>query len=388
MRHSSSKRTTASSSKWKLKEAPLPDRWKSWKTRVGSIWLDGWREATYMGEAKRQHRDVDLCKMTGNWWLSMGQHEGGEPHHTQADIYMKIADCSIELIRERLVPHPWVDSGTIRPIVKQNPDDHLSPVNYTFQSTSGCCFTIGYSKHESHRKAQMEGVSHAWIQFHKGAQRLIESENRNTAINLLLNLCGFYAHTDAGVGDTQTLPPHRPVRIPVPPENSNYCESRGQSSTEPVMTSSLPIEVPVSSSSEAALQLSCHRRNDAPQEPQEPGNRRVSSSKSSCAEIPQVSPPERQMPPGVPTCTLTNNNAGTLTFSNGPVSSPERSSSPPRLALPSVPANECAAIESIPDNVSVESIRRRVASELVHLDMVTAETNAIMESSHVDLFAS
>ena len=332
MSNSNIKCSTASSGPLIVKEESLADQWISWMRNVGSIWPDGWRDATYRGEEKRQSRDVDLCKVTGSWWLSKGEN-GGEPRFLQADIYMKLADCSICKMRDRLGPHPWVTVGSIQPVEKPFPSVHLSPVNYVFQSTSGCYFTIGYTAHESNRKARMQGVSHAYIQVHKGAQRNIESENRNIAINLLLNLCGFYAHTPAGVRDPQRLRP--PLRQA--PRNEDCYKSTGQSSTEPVTTSSLPIEAPGSSISEGSIAI----------------------------ELPL-----------------------THTFSRGPLSLPESPSPPIRPTWPSVHANELAAIESIPDNASMVSIESRVASELVNFDMVTAENHALMHRSAVVTFAS
>ena len=49
-----------------VKQGSLSDRWKCWTDQVGSIWPDGWRDATYNnnGEKLRRKRGVNLCKVT------------------------------------------------------------------------------------------------------------------------------------------------------------------------------------------------------------------------------------------------------------------------------------------------------------------------------------
>ena len=84
--------------------------------------MDGARQHL-KGFEIRKSRDVELCKETGNWWMSKRMR--GETDNEvdeaimQADIYMKHADCSIEFIRQRLATNPWLVSDSLRPIRKK-----------------------------------------------------------------------------------------------------------------------------------------------------------------------------------------------------------------------------------------------------------------------------
>ena len=199
--------------------------WEKWRLAVGSGFADGsWEQCGPVGTLNKANRH-DAHRTRGMLWFSMSKDEVP----TKVDLYLKDGDTTIELMHKRLFLHPWVFPGSLWEDESKltGPGlygDHASQANLKFYTLTNCSLTMGFTKHEMGKKNT--DVRVAWCDFGGGASRMHQRDNRNLAVNLLLNLCGFQGLVENGPGSA-VIKVKRWVPKPQPLARSDCSSSSG-----------------------------------------------------------------------------------------------------------------------------------------------------------------